>query len=260
MPDVPTRTGKVHYEKYGETSDIGPTVMLHGMGMASSSYVDVVPGLAERGEVYTIDTPGHGLSEVPADDGEFPVERIADAIVDALDAIGLDKVNVVGNSLGAMTAVEIGAAYPDRVRKLVLVGCPGWDGRFRSERIAARKAGTMPRPDPNAPVTAESLKPTFTAPTDELAERVALARQQSSPFSERGGGAVMSHDTLGRSFYVKAPVLLLCGERDIVVPDQFKFERSMPQSKLVLFDNAAHYPQVDNPPLFVDTVAKFLAE
>lgn len=260
MGDVNTRTGKLHYEHYGSPSEIGPTLLLHGVGMSSSSYADVVQGLAKGGEIIAIDSPGHGQSEQPPDDGEFPVERMVDAFADALDGLGLAKANIVGNSLGAMAAVEFAAVYPDRVRKLVLVGCPGWDGRFRAERVAQRRAGTMPRPDPNAPVTADSLKGTFTAPTDELAARVAEARRQSAPFSERGGNAVMAHDTLGRSFLVNAPVLLLCGERDIVVPDQYKFQRSMPQSRLVIIENAAHYPQVDAPPRFVRIVLDYLAE
>jgi pimeloyl-ACP methyl ester carboxylesterase len=183
---------------------------------------------------------------------------MADSLLDVLDGLGLDKVNLVGNSLGAMTAVEFAATYPDRIRKLVLVGCPGWDGRYRTERMRAR--GTAPQPQMSTTVSAADLAPTFTAPTDELARNVSLSRQQSERFNARGSNAVMGHDTLGRSFSVTAPTLLLCGERDIVVPDQPRFLRSIVGSKLVILKGAAHYPQVDVPDRFISTVLDFLQE
>jgi pimeloyl-ACP methyl ester carboxylesterase len=59
---------------------------------------------------------------------------------------------------------------------------------------------------------------------------------------------------------VEAPTLLLCGERDIMVPDQPKFLRAIPESRIVILDNCAHYPQVDDPDRFARTVLDFLGE
>jgi 2-hydroxy-6-oxonona-2,4-dienedioate hydrolase len=260
MSEVATRSGRIHYAAAGELGPIGPIVLLHGSGMALTSYDYVLPGLAAVTRVYAIDSPGHGESERPPGDDPFPVERFTDAMLDVLDGLGLSRVNLVGNSLGAMTAVDVAATYPDRVRKLVLVGCPGWDGRWRAERMEERRRNPIPRPSLDTPLTPADLAAEFTAPTEELAARVTLARRQSAAFAEQRSMAVMTHDTLGRSFEVQAPTLLLCGERDIVVPDQPKFLRAIPDSRLVILDNCAHYPQVDDPARFVRTVLDFLGD
>lgn len=258
MAEVSTRSGRIHYTVSGDQNGGTPVLLLHGMGMAHTSYADVIEGLAAEKKVIAVDSPGHGQSETPADDGAFPVSRFAEATLDVLNGLNLDKVDIVGNSLGAMTAVEFAAAYPDRVRNLVLVGCPGWDDQQRSERAEARKKNPMQRPDPNVNSTAADLTPMFTAPSQAVVDRVNEARRQSAEFIVRAGEAVITHDTIGRSPGVKAPTLLLCGERDIVIPEQPGFLKNIKGSTMVVFDNAGHYPQVDNPDRFVRTVLEFL--
>ncbi|MFN8534943.1 MAG: alpha/beta hydrolase [Dehalococcoidia bacterium] len=255
MSTIQTRLGDLFYLRGGAPSDLGPIVLLHGMGMATTSYDDVRPGLEAVTEVIAIDFPGHG--ESPARAGELTVLDLADGIAEAIDALALGPVNLVGNSLGAMTALEIAATYPEKVRRLVLVGCPGWDGRFRAEAIrnsAARWAAAADAPT----TTVESLAGMFTAPTASLADRVEQSRRRSRASIGQAGQAVYTHDTLGRAFSVRASTLLLVGERDVVTPDQQRFLRAIPDAKLALFENAGHYPQVDDPERFVQTVLEFL--
>jgi 2-hydroxy-6-oxonona-2,4-dienedioate hydrolase len=253
MGDVTTSLGRLHYERTGTPGEIGPIVLLHGMGMSTTSYDDVRDRLAAETEVISFDFPGHGKSD-PARE-ELSCEQLADAIAEAADQLGLGAVNLIGNSLGAMTGVEFAATYPDRVRRLVLVGCPGWDGRWRMERLKVSREMWSSAAD--NPATVESLAPMFTSPTPALVDRVNESRKQSRPSIAHAGMAVYTHDTLGRSFAVQAPTLLLVGERDIVVPDQPKFQRAIPNVSMVTFENAGHYPQVDHPERFAETVLEF---
>ncbi|GIW08628.1 MAG: alpha/beta hydrolase [Dehalococcoidia bacterium] len=257
MTTVETRLGPLAYRRGGTPGPFGPILLLHGMGMSMTSYDDVRPDLEAAAEVIAIDFPGHGTS--PARPGSLSVLDLADAIADAIDRLGLPPLNIIGNSLGAMTAVELAATYPDKVRRLVLVGCPGWDGRARATMLATaeerfRQAIESP------PATVESLAAIFTAPTERLVERVNEARRQSRDSLVQAGLAVYGHDTLGRAFSIRAPTLLLVGDRDIVLPEQQRFLRAIPDVGFALIENAGHYPQVDDPARFVQTVLTFLTE
>jgi 4,5:9,10-diseco-3-hydroxy-5,9,17-trioxoandrosta-1(10),2-diene-4-oate hydrolase len=117
--------GEVHYHDAGP-SDGTPLVLLHGGGPGASAWSNFgrnVPVFAERFRTLAIDQPGYGRSAVGPVTGHY-FTFAADAVVAVLDALGIERVHLVGNSLGGGTAVRFALKYPERAGRLVLMG-PG---------------------------------------------------------------------------------------------------------------------------------------
>ena len=113
---------KLNIRRYGN----GPSklVAIHGLGSASSAWELVQPALSENFEFITLDLPGHGNAQMPADKSMNPV-RLAEIVHDELVANGINEFHLIGNSLGGWVALEIGAKYPDSVLSITGVAPAG---------------------------------------------------------------------------------------------------------------------------------------
>lgn len=100
-----------------------PVVLIHGLGSARTVWALVTPGLAASFEVIAVDLPGHGGT--PWIDGTAMDPRsLADSVRATLDAIGIRRAHLVGNSLGGWVALELAAGSPDRVASVTALA-PG---------------------------------------------------------------------------------------------------------------------------------------
>jgi len=103
-----------------------PLVMLHGGGPGASAWSNfgaALPGFAESFRTILVDQPGFGASGRPDVVGNY-YRHAADHVVALLDHLGIDRVHLLGNSLGGGTAMRLALTHPDRVGRLVLMG-PG---------------------------------------------------------------------------------------------------------------------------------------
>ncbi|GAA3383414.1 alpha/beta fold hydrolase [Cryptosporangium minutisporangium] len=116
----------IHHRVDGD----GPALLLlHGSGPGVSGWANFgenVPVFAERFTTIVPDLPGYGASYVPALDRPYGAIAVK-ALIRLLDELGLEKVHVLGNSLGGMVATQLALDYPERVERLVLMG-PGGVG------------------------------------------------------------------------------------------------------------------------------------
>src|ERR1700757_3654330 len=113
----------LHYEQAGEGD---PVVMLHGGGPGASGMSNFgrnLPVFAERFRTLVVDQPGFGKSDKPAVEGNY-FTFAAQALAGLLDELGIDRVHLIGNSLGGGTAVRFALRFPGRAGRLVLMG-PG---------------------------------------------------------------------------------------------------------------------------------------
>jgi pimeloyl-ACP methyl ester carboxylesterase len=100
---------------------IGPPVLaLHGLGGSKRSFLPTVAALAGQFRVIAVDLLGFGDSDKPIG-AAYDARFFAGAGIDLLDALGLDRVHVIGNSLGGRIALEIALRHPDRVGRLGLL-------------------------------------------------------------------------------------------------------------------------------------------
>ena len=123
---VSVRTGEVttNYHDLGE----GPLVLLlHGSGPGVSAWANwrlPMPYLTEHHRVIAPDLAGFGYSEAP-EGWEYSTQTWLRQIVDLLDALGLERVSVVGNSFGGSMALALAIHHPERVDRIVLMGSVG---------------------------------------------------------------------------------------------------------------------------------------
>jgi pimeloyl-ACP methyl ester carboxylesterase len=97
-----------------------PVVALHGLGGTKISFLPTAAGLASEFRVIAMDLPGFGDSDKPLG-APYDARYFARAVVALLDSLGLERVHVVGNSMGGRVALEVGLRHPERVRRLVLL-------------------------------------------------------------------------------------------------------------------------------------------
>ncbi|GAA3113846.1 hypothetical protein GCM10020254_70280 [Streptomyces goshikiensis] len=96
-------------------------VLLHALGQSAGHWAPVRDALAPGRRVYALDLRGHGRSEWP---GRYSLELMRDDVLGFLDALGLDRVELVGHSLGGVVAYLLAAQRPHRVTRLVLEDAP----------------------------------------------------------------------------------------------------------------------------------------
>ncbi len=116
----------LHYEQAGGQRPGTAVVMLHGGGPGASGMSNFgrnVPVFAEHFRTLAVDQPGFGKSDKPAVERNY-FTFAAQALAGLLDELGIDRVHLVGNSLGGGTAVRFALRYPERTARLVLMA-PG---------------------------------------------------------------------------------------------------------------------------------------
>ncbi|MGP0031320.1 MAG: alpha/beta fold hydrolase, partial [Acidimicrobiales bacterium] len=102
----------------------GPALLLiHGIGDSSDSWRPVFKELCKAHTVIAPDLLGHGRSEKPRAD--YSVAAYANGMRDLLSVLGVDRVTVVGHSLGGGVAAQFAYQFPDRCERLILVGSGG---------------------------------------------------------------------------------------------------------------------------------------
>jgi pimeloyl-ACP methyl ester carboxylesterase len=97
-----------------------PVLLLHGLGATKGSFLPTVAALAGSFRTIAVDLPGFGDSHKPLT-GRYHAPFFAHAIVELMDALGLARAHVVGNSMGGRIALELGLRHAERVDRLVLL-------------------------------------------------------------------------------------------------------------------------------------------
>src|SRR5271165_2744724 len=118
-----------------EVGEGPPLLMLHGGGPGAtgmSNFSRNVPTLADRFRVIAPDMPGYGRSSKGLDRKD-PFGELAGAMLGLLDALGVDKAHVLGNSLGGSCALRLALEAPERADRLVLLGPGGIDSAIPTD-------------------------------------------------------------------------------------------------------------------------------
>lgn len=118
------------YEDFGTGSR--PIVLLHGIGMGRSVYIDLIERLS--GRIIGIDLPGFG--EAPEPRRTLTMERHADLVAAFLHDRGITDAVALGHSMGCQIAAELAARHPDVVSAVILAG-PTVNSASRSIRAQA---------------------------------------------------------------------------------------------------------------------------
>lgn len=267
---VRTRSWNLHYNEAGSGH---PVILLHGSGAGASGWSNFRPNiepLAKHFRVLALDAPGWGKSDAATSDHyDHP-----NAVLEFMDALGIEQAALVGNSMGGMTAVAHAARHPERTSHLITMG-PGafveiptlfGFGDGPSEGLKILFQGYL---NPSAAVMKQLVEIMTFSPefaTDELAQEradAALARPEHLANFLAGfpsPGPVSNPATFAETAGITAPTLLIHGRDDRVVHYEYSLRlvATIPNSRLVLLNRCGHWAQLEHAAEFNRLVVDFI--
>ncbi|WP_436491966.1 4,5:9,10-diseco-3-hydroxy-5,9,17-trioxoandrosta-1(10),2-diene-4-oate hydrolase [Actinokineospora sp. HUAS TT18] len=273
MPYVDTGSFKVHYQEAGEGK---PLVLLHGGGPGASGWSNFgrnVPIFAERFRTIVIDQPGYGKSDKPEVQGQY-FTFSADALLSIMDELGIEKADLVGNSLGGGTAVRFALRHPDRAGRLVLMAPGGLglnvfapDPTEGVQRLA--RFGAAPTKE-NLADFLRTLVFDRSLVTDELVEERFAAAADPAALKAMAsmGASFMRPDTFEEGMLwreahrLRQRVLLIWGREDRVNPldGALVALKLIPRAQLHVFGRCGHWAQLEKFAEFNRLVLDFLTD
>jgi pimeloyl-ACP methyl ester carboxylesterase len=265
----------VSYRRAGE----GPAIVLiHGITGTSEQWEPVMELLADRYTVLAPDLLGHGLSAKPR--GDYSLGAYAVSIRDLMVLLDIRRATVVGHSLGGGVAMQFSYEYPVFSERLALVS----SGGLGREVHPLLRAATLPGAELVLPLLNAARLPQAGTAVAGLLERLGL--QTAPDIAEFARGYASLADADARAAFLHTlravmdisgqrvnatdrlylagmmPTLIVWGRRDPLIPVDHAdvAHRGMPGSRLELFDQAGHFPHLDDPVAFAHVLSDFIED
>jgi pimeloyl-ACP methyl ester carboxylesterase len=245
-----------------------PIVMLHGSGpgvSATANWQHNIGTLSQQFRVLAPDIVGFGGTERP-DDVVYSLRGWTDHIWAFLDAHGIEKTAIVGNSLGGRIALQMATDSPDRVAKMVLMGAPGV-GMTPTDGLAALRAY-----EPSQDAMRDLLRNYFAVDPAMITDELVAIRYEASIadgayeayramfLDPRHAGSELGI-TEDEVRAIATPTLLVHGREDKVVPVQVSITMLglLPNADLHVFSACGHWTQIERADEFSALVSDYLA-
>ena len=248
--------------------DAPAILLLHGFGASLQAWDDWAPALEKNLRVLRIDIPGFGLSG-PAVNQDYSDAADVARVIAVMDQLGVQQVIVAGHSMGGRIAWNLAAAHPERVSQLVLLSPDGFpDPNAKSDKTYEVPAllGLLPYSLPQWALRMGGVAPAFadnSQLTPQMMQRyhdMMLAPGVRTALLERMR-QTRNSDPVSRLQSIKAPTLLLWGEKDAFIPvsNAQDYLKAMPQAKLVTLPDVGHVLHEEAPQASVQAVLDFLS-
>jgi pimeloyl-ACP methyl ester carboxylesterase len=247
----------------------GPAiVMIHGFGAAIDWWDEIAPALATDHRVIRIDLIGHGGTAAPG--SGYTIPHQAELVAAVLDRLGVDRVTVIGHSMGGEVATALAERNPARIAAMILIDSPPTAGttftimtdaammpvlgellsHFESDDAIRR--GLAQGFAPGFPVAekfvADFKQLTYTA--FRSAHEDSMAYRTAKPTNERLAALVPV-----------PPLLALTGTEDAIVPPEHeKYFAQVPGAKIVMIEGSGHSPMVEKPARTLELIRDFLRQ
>src|SRR3954470_598664 len=281
IDDLPPRQEEItlhgHRVVYRTAGSGDPVILLiHGITGSAKQWDDVVPMLAEHYTVVAPDLLGHGESAKPR--GDYSLGAYAASVRDLLVALGHRRATVVGHSLGGGVAMQFAYEYPPFAERLPLVS----SGGIGREVHPLLRAASLPGAEIVLPLIASARILGLGAGVGQLLGRIGLragpdvhemARGYAS-LGEAGARQAFLHtiraviEPTGQRvsavdrLYLAAmlPSMVLWGARDPLIPVEHAdiAHEAMPGSRLEIFEDSGHFPQLHEPVRFARMLVDFI--
>jgi 2-hydroxymuconate-semialdehyde hydrolase len=263
---IQTGSFKTNYHDVGQGE---PLFLIHGSGPGVTAWANwrlVIPSLAEQYRVIAPDMAGFGYTE-RVDGYDYTMDNWVQHAIDLMDALGIKKTHLVGNSFGGALAIALAIRYPQRVERLILMGAagvnfdltPGLDQVWGYEPSVENMRSMMDLFAYNRNLVTDelaqlryeaSIQPGF---QETFSQMFPAPRQRSvdALASKPQDIKNISHETL-----------ILHGREDEVVPPvtSTTLFGLIPNSQLHMFGCCGHWTQIEHNARFIELVKDFLAE
>lgn len=264
--------------RYVDLGDGPPVVLVHGLLGSHLSWGNQIERLAERYRVIAPDLFGHGESDKPS--GDYSLSSHAATIRDLMDHLDIESAPMVGHSLGGGIIMQMTYLFPERIDRLALVS----SGGLGPEVSLLLKAATLPGSEFVLPVLASdwvrrntegalaqlgkwglpvqpgpSMAETWRsfASVSDRSTREAFLASTRAVVGPRG--QTVSAKQHFQRFETMAS-LLIWGGKDRMIPASHadNIRREVPNSRVEIFPDAGHFPQLDEPDFFFRLLDEFL--
>ena len=284
---VPFRGFHVWYRIVGEREEPGklPLLCLHGGPGVPHDYLEPLEALAATGRrVIFYDQLGCGNSDHPHDPSLWSIRLFVEELATMRQALGLDRVHILGNSWGGMLAQEYALTQPSGLASLVLhsslASSPQWvaeANRLRAELPPAvqatllhhEAAGTTDDPAYEEAMTVyyrrhvcrvDPWPACVVRAFAKLAEDPEVYHTMNGPREFHMTGIIKDWDITGRLGEIQVPTLITSGRYDEATPAISEtIQRGIPGSEWVLFEQSSHLAHAEEPARFNSVVSDFLA-
>ena len=263
---IQTGAFKTNYHDYGTGF---PVMLLHGSGPGVSAWANwrlVIPELSKNRRVVAPDLSGFGYTErVPGE--EYNMDNWVKQAIDFMDALGIEQTDLVGNSFGGALAIGLAVNYPNRFRKIVLMGSMGVD--FPITEGLDSVWGYQPSFE-NMKKMLDLFVDNKKYANDELAQlryqasiepgfQESFGRMFPAP-RQRSVEMMAKYEAQIPS--IKQPTLIVHGREDQVIPvdNAYKLINLIDNAQLHIYGHCGHWTQIEKNVYFARLIENFLSE
>lgn len=264
---------EMEYEEAGQGAR--PFVLVHGFTGSRDDWSRVLEDLAKDGRTVTPDQRGHGGSGGRGDPARYTLERLVADLTGFLDALEIERCDLLGHSMGGMVTMRFALEHPERVASLVLMDTAA--GPLGLVPEAAMKAGAKiareqgmetlhklmrvrAEKDPNQPASMKRAAESEGA--EAYFERIRRKMLAMDPEAFATLAPVLSeHESvLDRLATIRRPTTVLVGAEDLpfLEPSE-RMAKAIPGARHVVIPDAAHSPQTENREAWLATIRAHLA-
>lgn len=258
---------QLHYTDQGEGI---PVVMLHGFGGSFDNWRKLIENFPEGYRLIAADLPGFGLSQYdPNLDPETDLkDYYTNFTNDLLTELDIDSCYLIGNSLGGYLSWQTTLQNEDKVKKLVLLNSAGYSEEdIKAFLIQATKSGAF----------SKIIKKGVPKSVTKYAAKRVIGDKKQKPDPQRLAsfyGLINKEGTLETIMRIGAadhtidttqiqnisvPTLIVWGDNDHIVPVEhaYKFNRDIPNSKLLIYEGSGHIPMMENTERLTNDIITF---
>ncbi len=225
-----------------EVAGVGEAlVMVHGLSESTHLWYKNLPALAERYRVYLVDLPGFGLMRKFRQ--QFSLLEAGAWLGGWMQAVGLDAIYLVGHSMGGYVSMALAVAYPEKIKRLVLVDSIGIPFGLPIERLVPLALRAIRHSTPGL---------WFCIGYDYLRAGPVMVHTASQQIVTLDASAIVSA--------VRVPTLLIWGEKDDLVPFALgrQLHERMAGARLFVMRGANHFCMYERPGEFNQALCAFL--
>jgi len=241
--------------RYFEAGQGPAVILLHGLGAVKEVWLGNLAALSAKYHVYAVDQIGFGRSDKPLLD--YKIATFSDFLLGFMRVQNLNKATLVGNSLGGWIAVDFAIRHSEMVDKLVLVDAAG---------LPWAKNVTVSLNPSSMADTRELLQSLFfnkAFVTDDFVLQVFtnhVHNNDAYTIQRTSAGFAQNQFVDGKLASIHVPTLVVWGREDELLPEGEKFRDGIAGTKLVVFDQCGHVPQIEKLADFNKVLLDFLGQ
>ena len=257
----------------------GDVLMIHGLGAAKSSFFDCAAALGRAGyRVHALDLPGFGGSSKPAL-APYSPRWFADSVLGVMDALGIERAHLVGNSMGGRVALEVGMRRPERVRAIAALA-PAVAFIKRDfhpiVRLLRPEFGLLPHKLRRGIVErrlwgmfhdADALDPTLSDVVVDEFQRIYGSAGARMAFLASARNIYLDRPFGRGGFYPRLselvpPAMFVWGSHDRLIPPGFRRHVAewLPSAEQIVLEGCGHVPQVERGEQTCGLLRRFFAQ